>query len=330
MKASRNVTVMVGMALLFGCSNGGLGGKYTARSYLRVRAQESFIATQPERAYSEKECQVYRETQRQLVKGRFVLLAALRKPDVAKLPSVQAAERDGDVVHWLEGMIKVDFPGDAEIMSVSVTRSDPREAAILTNAIVDAYLSDVVDAERNQKRVRLAELDRAFIEMETDIRAKREDLKSLQEKSGLWNGETLVLNQKLVLEEWSEYQKDLRQIRTELRGLRKDLALQKALSTDAKETDRVAMQKTIKQIETAIAATEEQEVWTNEKTARIRKDADRLSSSSVDADIMRNNIKNLEDVLAGIAKERELVKIELRAAHRVTALGRADVPEVPD
>jgi chromosome segregation ATPase len=257
-------------------------------------------------------------------------LAALRKRDVAKLASVQEAQKSGDVVRWLASMVKVDFPGDAEIMSVSVTRNDPREAATLVQAIVDAYMTDIVDSERNQKRVRLAELDRAFIEKETDLRVKREDLKKLADTLGTVEKETLSLKQGVALEEWKELRKDLRLIQAEVRALKKELAMKKSALSDAKEPERDPILKQIKQVEANIAATTEQENEVKKQVGQSLKEVARLGSSVVDIDMMRNDIKNLDDILGGIARERERLRIEIRAMSRVTLLEKADVPETPD
>ena len=146
-----------------------------------------------------------RATQQQLVPSRFVLLAALRKPEVAKLPVIQYEEKNGDPVEWLMGRISVGFPGRAEIMEVSLTREDPKEAAALVQAVVDAYMKEVVNAEQDLKRNRLSELDRAYVEKETEVRSKREDLKKLAEQLGTSDTETLTLKQKLALEELTIY-----------------------------------------------------------------------------------------------------------------------------
>ncbi len=48
------------------------------------------------------------------------------------------------------------FPGDAEIMEVSLTADDPAEAATLVQAVVDAYLREVVNTDADRKRHGLA------------------------------------------------------------------------------------------------------------------------------------------------------------------------------
>ena len=194
------------------------------------------------------------------MKSRFVMLAVLRKPEVAKLLDVQAVQHVADAVRWLQSLVKVEFPGDAEIMTVSVTTGDPHESTTLARAVVDAYFREVVEAERDQKRQRLNELDRAYVEKETEIRGKMEDLQKLAETLGLSAGQTLTLKQKLALEELYEQRKELRQLQAELRTMKRDLAVQKALLLDANEKDRAAIGKQIKRLETFITVAGEQEV----------------------------------------------------------------------
>jgi hypothetical protein len=160
------------------------GAKYTADSFLRVARQQPHLLFKPAPPDSDKEFDTYRRTQQVFVKSRFVLLAALRKPEVAKLPSVQEKQRQGDPVRWLGELVKVEFPNDAEIMSVSVTTGDPGEAAALAAAVVDAYMIEVVNAERDQMRQRLSEVDRIYVAKETELRAKKSTFRQLAEQLG--------------------------------------------------------------------------------------------------------------------------------------------------
>ena len=128
-------------------------GKYVASTFLRVAMQEKPIAFPTENQMVDRDrFEIYKSTQQQLVMSRFVLMAALRRPEVAKLPSVQEAQKNGDAVNWLMRRLSVSFPGKAEIMEVSVCGNDPQEAMILDRAVVDAYMKEVVESERDQKR----------------------------------------------------------------------------------------------------------------------------------------------------------------------------------
>ena len=64
-----------------------------------------------------------------------------------------------DPVDWLSREIRVAYPGNAELMTISLTGSDPTETANLVNAVLDAYKSVVVDKEKNDQGQRLTEID---------------------------------------------------------------------------------------------------------------------------------------------------------------------------
>lgn len=332
MRTSKMAVVLAAacVVIVAGCDEHGIGGKYTATSVLRINLREPVLLGETASRLSEKEYEIYKNTQRQLVTSRFVLLAALRKPDVAKLPAVQAEQQSGDPVRWLEKTIKVEFPGDAETMSVSVIRCDPKEAATLARAVVDAYLTEVVNAERDQKRQRCSELDRAYAEKESEVRAKREDLKKLAEQLGASDGEALTMKQRLVLDNLSMYRQDMRETRAKLRSLKVDLAGQKAILDVAKDEGRVAIAQEIKRLEASIVALTEQESQMQADVECLRKEADGFGRSTVDIEMLRNDIKQISDVLTQIANEREKLRVEIRATPRVTLLQRAEIPESKD
>jgi beta-lactamase regulating signal transducer with metallopeptidase domain len=379
--------------------------RYTARSYLRVAMQEKPIAFQSDNQTVDRDrFEIYKNTQQQLVISRFVLLAALRKREVVMLPSVLQAQKAGDAARWLGRRLSVGFPGKAEIMEVSVSSNDPQEAAILDRAVVDAYLSEVVNAERDLKRQRFSELDRACVEKETEVRSKREDLKQLAERLGVSDTEALTMRQKLQLEELALYRQELAKNQSELRRLRSELAAQQTLlkgidalnmddevelatqvdpvarqlflelgwrklsQRDAEETpggadkpDRaerlqkdikklqaafdareatmreivrkkkqLAVRTEIKRLETAIATMTEQAREQQKMVDEREKEARDFGRSTVEVEMMRADIKNLELVLTAIATEREKLRVEIRATPRITLIQRADVPESPD
>ena len=158
------------------CLNTCFGAEYTATSTLKVSWEKPAIQGRAAQASSHEGFQVYKKTQRVLLKSHFVLTAALRKPDVAKLASVRS---EVDPVRWLDGIIKVEFPDDAEIMSVSCTRKDPHEAKILVKAVVDAYITEIVNAEMDRQRRRCSDLEKIVGEKELQLRRKLETLNQL-------------------------------------------------------------------------------------------------------------------------------------------------------
>lgn len=381
-----------------------IGSKYTADSFLRVSMQEPGLLSTSDRLITDRDhFEIYKSTQQQLVTSRFVLMAALRKTEVTKLSVIQSEQQNGDPVGWLQSRISVGFPGKAELMSVSMTRRDPQEATTLVRAVVDAYLTEVVNAERDEKRKRILELDKAITEKENEARVKREDLKRLADQLGTSATETLTAKQKSTVEELSIYRQEMARTRFDLRRYEGELAAQKALlagvgsleisdaelddfvqrdpvarqlftqlgmlSIDKAYTDgavtpnaksryadrvqqdlqtlqeqfnarrenlvevvrqkrRSVIQTDIQKLESSVTVLREQERTITADVERLRKDADKFGSSSVDIEMLRADIQHIDDMLKAVGAEREKLKVESRSSPRVTLLQRAELPDI--
>lgn len=164
------------VALMAFCTsvNAAEAAKYTATAWLMVKSRPPVIHSQSQQPFSEKEFEIYKKTQMLLLKSQFVLMAALRKPGIVEIPDVDMARREGDALRWLGEQIKVTFPNDAEIMSVSCTRHNPDEAQTLVTAVVDAYMEEVVNAERDSRMQSISELERQCMSLENKLRTKME------------------------------------------------------------------------------------------------------------------------------------------------------------
>lgn len=380
----------------------GHGSKYEAKSHLRMSSQEHMLVfpTAATRETGMTSFDIYKETQRQLVTSRFVLIAALRKPEVARLPSIR---REQDAVVWLAEQIRVQFPGDAEIMEVSLVGDDPQEAATLVNSVVEAYLTEVVNVERDQRRDRLSQLDTAYTEKETEVREKRNDLKQLAEQLGTSDKETLSLQQQLAIQQFAEFRSQRVRLQFDLRRAQGQLKAQEALlaavdktpiseyeldqaawndpiarqlaqelvwrildqnyiehyaSPDGKSQHKaryqfdvqmvqaqydqreqelregirgrkkLAIESEITQLQAQIGYLQEQLALVDQDVEQYRREAERIGSSSIDIEMMRREIDDLDRVLTGIADERERLRVELRNRPRVVRIQRAEVPEL--
>jgi polysaccharide biosynthesis transport protein len=121
---------------------------------------------------------VYRENQQQLVKSRFVIVAALRKPEIQQLPMVK---RQKAPVTWLMRELRVDFPGNAGVMRLRLPAVSGQEGATLLNAVAKAYLSEVVDKDHQARAVSLAELDKIMAATDAQLRDERVKLRQFAE-----------------------------------------------------------------------------------------------------------------------------------------------------
>ena len=138
---------------------------------LRVRAQAPTLLASESRASAGNEnFNTFKNTQASLLKSNFVLQAALRNPKLKALPIIQK-HRD-DIVDWIQQNMTVDYPGDAEIMRIRFAQGTPQEQAEIVNAVAEAYIAEIVDAER-QDAVRARDLlDRMAKKAKDEVRQK--------------------------------------------------------------------------------------------------------------------------------------------------------------
>ena len=231
----RHWLLSLGIGLVLAAAAGvaawvGVGTRYTASAILVVDMQEKSVLTGQLSTMDRDRFEIFKNQQQNRLLQRFVLLAALRKTEVAKTATVrEEQDRGGDPAGRLQGLLSVSFPGKAETMQVSITRADAHEAAILVNSVVDSYLTDVVKVEDDQKRQRLSHLETACAEKEQQIRNTRSELKNLAQSYGTSDSQQLTEVQKLMLGDYVLYHQEEAKRQFEAAELESQLAAQEAL-----------------------------------------------------------------------------------------------------
>jgi capsular polysaccharide biosynthesis protein len=207
-----------------------IGDRYTAFSHLLVSMQENVVLFRDQAGAVDRErFEVYKATQQAKLTSGVVLKAALSKPEVAKLPVL----RERDPAEWLAKRLSISFPGRAEVMTVSLTTSNnPQEAQRLVKAVVDAYISEAVNAEGAKKLQKLSELEKLSSEKEQELRKKREALWSMTEATGGSGTDVMSTEQRLSLEELTFCRTEKARNAFEIGRLRAELAGQKTVVKD--------------------------------------------------------------------------------------------------
>jgi len=207
--------------------------QYTALAAFKIAASEQTILF-PTADRTATAFDVYKNTQQQYVKSRFVMIAALRKPEAANLT---VFEDEPDPVAWLGRNLRVEFPGNAELMYISLRADDPQEAAALVNAVVDAYTAEIVDVELGQRRQRLDELEKIRSEKETELRAKQSDLKGLVKQVGSGERDALTMQQQIALQQFAALRSELSATKFKIMRMKWDLASKKAAAARSGSVD---------------------------------------------------------------------------------------------
>ena len=147
--------------------------QYKAQALLELKPSVPTIlglssADQAERVGNEFE--IFRENQQNLLKSRFVIMAALRDPKLKNRACILREDAKHNTIAWLTDALRIDIGKNSGIMQVSSTQPDRDDAAAIVNAVIEAYMTEVVNYDRQLRRERLSELQQISAEKESEVR----------------------------------------------------------------------------------------------------------------------------------------------------------------
>ncbi len=152
---------------------------YTSVAMLKVSSQEGVVWSEnPESSAVQSG---YLRTQIAALKSRRVILHALQNDDVKRLG---LDSRYPDPVDWIGTQMKTDFVDPSEFITITFGAPDGTDANTVLKNIIQAYMDEVVYAEKTDKQGRLAEVEKIYIETSNMLKRKRENFKTDLEKVG--------------------------------------------------------------------------------------------------------------------------------------------------
>ncbi len=171
------------------------------------------------------EFQAFQRTQFALMHTRPVLNAALRDPRVKDI-NFDALARGANAVDWLDGQIRIDMPDGPELPRVVMVGDNPEQLKALVNAVVDAYLTEVVEKDTTKNRLERIDKLKDIRQLYFD-RVKRfnENHRKLAEAAGAGQDQLLALKQELGQREMAAVKGELVRTDTELRRLTFELRM---------------------------------------------------------------------------------------------------------
>ena len=184
---------------------------YTAFVLLKVASTEPRLVFK--KAETEQNFDTYRQTQMAMIQSRFVLNAALRQPGISDLETIRTKAYP---LEWLEDNVAVDTYNSPEILKISLAGGNPEDITKIVNAVKDAYLDEVVLADRKQRITRLNELERIHSETEEKVRQKEQRVESLAKELGTGDSQALSIKHQMALEQISLLRREHARVRFEL------------------------------------------------------------------------------------------------------------------
>jgi succinoglycan biosynthesis transport protein ExoP len=210
--------------------------KFSASAYLRIDSSNRplIFKTADEATRQGGDFNLYKSTQQQLLLTPFVLNTALRDPKVAAVEEI--AERD-DPIKWLKDNLKVSFPGNGEIMQITMETVSPTSCVLIVNGVVDAFMQEVVMTDRNERLKRLDTLEKVFSERTNQVRSKRVELKNLATTLGTSDTDSLTVAQQNALQQFGKMQEKLSDVQFALMQTEGDVKIAEEIVQRRKESD---------------------------------------------------------------------------------------------
>ncbi|MBX7167457.1 MAG: polysaccharide biosynthesis tyrosine autokinase [Pirellulales bacterium] len=160
--------------------------KYQATSWLRAEIMP------PANIFAERvgpeEFVTFKRTQTTMMTNPFVLNVALRDENVGKAPMIMA---EADQVTFLAKNIVASFPGDGQLLSVSLWGQDPGELKEIVDGVVKAYLKEVVGQDRLVRDARYTKLNDILRKNRGEITSMREKIETLAASTGSISNESV-------------------------------------------------------------------------------------------------------------------------------------------
>ena len=169
---------------------------HEAVALMRVRmAREELLQNRNARYASEREYATYKQTQAALMSSPYVLNAAVRSPEIQALGIISTEDHP---VAYLEDELRVEFPGDSEILRVSLAAENDKEAIKVVDAVVRAYTEEIAQSERNDVTKRLDLLRATHRNNTRTVQEMTSDIEKLASEIGTGDSAQAEVNQNIA------------------------------------------------------------------------------------------------------------------------------------
>jgi hypothetical protein len=332
----RNRFVRIGFLLGFIAAGAGLAGDC-------ARAQEAdqdmgrrpyallHIARRPPRVLfpfpgDGDDYRSYLKTQEAWIRSSLVLNTALQRLEVARLPAI--AERS-DPVAWLRQNLEVAHLEDTELLRISLavgSISSAQEQVTLINAVTDAYMEEVVNAEHKRRMSRFDKLRKLQEKYKDQMKVRRQELHRILEMAGSDESPLAFLGK----EDRSRLYSDLkaRQVQLRLERIEAESLLARRKKAEGAATD--AARQEIGRLEDRLAVVTARLKVLDEEMERTARAERQATDRKLGREQLVDEIAEITSAYRKVAAEIKALTVELEAPPRVRVLENAVMPRAGD
>lgn len=207
-------------------------GKHTA--YAKLLMPKKPDAVLYEHLEATSDFASFQQTQVALIKSRLVLNTALRNPKVLDL-NLDAVKNSISPVEWLEKEVRVTFPDGPELPRITLSGDNPEQLKVLVQAIVDAYMHEIVNAQTKRRMERLDQLKEVSTKYKERLGRLVSAKNELAKAIGSGDNKVIALKQEMAQKQLSLAEAELIKVESDLRRLELEAKSYKTTSTEPGE-----------------------------------------------------------------------------------------------
>lgn len=130
-------------------------------------------------SFNEREFEILRHTQVEVMKSVYLLQTALRNPQIAALRVLKSQR---DPITWLHEHLEVEWPKDSELLAIRLhcTEGEVPDTVLILNSVTSAYQKVVVFDKDQAQLVARDALARSFSKLSQELETKMEELEALE------------------------------------------------------------------------------------------------------------------------------------------------------
>jgi hypothetical protein len=151
------------------------------RGFVRVAAKIPGLLPTANDKIDFSEFEFYKRNLASLVKSPPIMNNALRQNDINDLPLIK--QHSNDPVTWLSKQIEIAFPGNGELMTVGMSSDEPEQAKKIVNAVLSAFVPEIIDRERDEKQITYDNLERQFRSYQAQLVARQRQLFDIERQA---------------------------------------------------------------------------------------------------------------------------------------------------
>jgi len=196
--------------------------EYKAEAYFTIdRETPSLLPGRNDRQMSDPAYELFRSTQKALIKSPIVVQAALRTKGISSLPIVQyEGGANLELAEaWLTDEIKVAFPSDSSLMQISLYGDDKDDTITLLQAVYDAYNNIAIQQKSEKSANDLSTLRKELRQTTNELAKESAKFELHSQEQGAKTSEGAQIEIAITQEKLSYDRRDLANIKNELRQI---------------------------------------------------------------------------------------------------------------